>query len=387
MKMKYGKNFWILSFAMFLFMTSFNLILPELNAFITELDGKAYKGLIFVLFGLSAAISRPFSGKLSDHIGRKKVMDIGIILATVIALLYPLTLSIWFFLLLRFLHGFSAGFLPTGATALVTDILPVDQRGKAMGIWGTFISLGIGVGQSVGSLIGSELGVNNLFMISAGVAVISGILIQYVRETLEAPKKFKVEQLKVAITDVFEPSVMPSAIVMFLSAVSSGIIFVITPDMSEYLGIKNKGWFFGIYVISTILIRLFTGSLSDKIGRRKTLIIGSVFLIASMLLVGLAKDVFTYTIGAVVFGLATGVMSPTQFAWTADLSHKDRRGVGAGTMFIALEIGIMFGSFSTMLTYDSTLNSVPMVFMVGVALAVVALIYLIWHLFKRHSTT
>lgn len=361
--------------------------MPELNGFITDLGGPEHKGLIISLFTISALISRPFSGKLSDIIGRKRVMNIGIIICFVISLLYPLSYSVAFFLILRFLHGFSVGFLPTGATALVMDIVPEHQRGQAMGIWGTFISLGIGVGWSLGSVIFTHFGINNLFLISTGMAVISGILIQFVKETLEKKQKFKINHLSISFQDIFEPNVLPAAIVMFLTAVSSGIIFVLTPEISPFLGINNKGWFFGIYVISTIVIRLFTGSLSDKIGRRKTLIIGVCILIASMLLIGFARTWETYTLAAVVFGLATGVSSPTLFAWTADLSHKDRRGVGSGTMFIALEFGIMVGSFSTIFTYENTLDTVPLGFMVGVFLALLALFYLIWHLFKRQSNT
>ena len=150
---QYNSNFWILCFTMLLFMTSFNLIIPELNDFITNLGGEGQKGLIISIFTISAGLSRPFSGKLSDKIGRKKVMIIGLIISFLVSLLYPLSLSVHFFLMLRFLHGFSAGFLPTGATALVTDLLPSDRRGKGMGIWGTFISLGIGVGQATGSIL------------------------------------------------------------------------------------------------------------------------------------------------------------------------------------------------------------------------------------------
>jgi MFS family permease len=387
MLVKYSKNFWIMSFAMFLFMTSFNLILPELNNFITDLGGEAQKGLIISLFTISAGISRPFSGKLSDTIGRKKVMIIGVLVCFLVSVLYPLSFSVWFFLLLRFFHGFSAGFMPTGATALITDILPEHQRGRGMGIWGTFISLGIGVGQYLGSYIFMKIGITNLFMISAGTAAISMILISYVKETLPSRQKFEPKHILVTWRDVFEPTVLPSAIVMFLSAACSGIIFVLTPDMSAYLGIQNKGWFFGIYVISTIIIRLMTGSLSDRIGRRKTLIIGMLFLIVSMLLIGYANNVTTYTISAVIFGIATGISSPTFFAWTADLSLPERRGVGAGTMFIALELGIMFGSLSTMLTYNNDLKSIPYGFLVGAATALIATIYLIWHLRKRHSHT
>ncbi len=387
MSRKYSKNFWILSFAMFLFMTSFNLILPELNHFITDLGGANHKGLIITLFTISAAVSRPFSGKLSDTIGRKKVMIFGLIICFIVSLLYPLSLSVWFFLVLRFLHGFSAGFLPTGATAMVTDLLPAESRGQGMGIWGTFISLGIGVGQSLGSFIYNEWGMNNLFLFSSFIAVISGILILFVKETLEKTENFKPQLLKITLKDVFEPSVLPAAMVMFLTATCSGIIFVLTPDMSTFLGIGNKGWFFGIYVLSTILIRLLTSSLSDKIGRRKTLIIGIIFLIASMILIGYAKDWKAYSTAAIVFGIATGISSPTLFAWTADLSHPERRGVGTGTMFIALEIGIMVGAFSTILTYNNTLESITIGFLLGAFMALLAVLYLFWHLKNRSSHT
>ena len=383
--MNYDKNFWLLCLSMFFFMASFNLILPELNGFISNLGGAEHKGLIISLFSISAGISRPFSGKLSDTIGRKRVIYFGILISFIVALLYPLSYSVLFFLFLRFLHGFSAGFSPTGSTALVTDLIPSDSRGKAMGIWGTFISLGIGVGQALGSLIFEHLGYNSLFMISAIFTVTSLLLVLKVEETLVVKQKFNGSQLRIQAKDIFEPSVLPAATVMLLTAFSSGIIFVITPDISAFLGITNKGFFFGIYVISTILIRLFTSSLSDKIGRRQTLLIGCTILMISMILIATSNSVNTYILSAVVFGLATGVSSPTLFAWTADLSHEARRGVGAGTMFIALEIGIILGSASTLIFYDNSKHTILISFLIGALLSLVAALYLIWHIRTKKS--
>jgi len=53
------------------------MIIPELPAYLTSLGGGEYKGLIISVFTLTAAISRPFSGKLADTIGRIPVMVIG----------------------------------------------------------------------------------------------------------------------------------------------------------------------------------------------------------------------------------------------------------------------------------------------------------------------
>ena len=171
--------------------------------------------------------------------------------------------------------------------------------------------------------------------------------------------------------------VLPAAFVMLLSAMCSGMIFVLTPDLSTYLGISNKGFFFGIYVIATILIRLLTSSLSDRIGREKTLLVGGFILVISMLLVGTSNSIVSYIFAAIIFGIATGITSPTMFAWTADLSHEDRRGVGAGTMFIALEFGIMFGALLTLVSYDSTKSTIFLTFLIGAIMATIACIYLI----------
>ena len=362
---------------MFFFMTSFNLILPELNNYISILDGADKKGLIITLFTISAAISRPFSGKLSDTIGRKKVIYLGIICSFFVMLIYPFSFSVLFFLILRFLHGFSAGFAPTGATALLTDLIPEKSRGHAMGIWGTFISLGIGVGQTLGSWIYLSFGFTILFLFGALFSLIAFILVFWIKETLVNQQKFNFKLLRISWKDVFEPNVLPAAFVMLLSAMCSGMIFVLTPDLSTYLGISNKGFFFGIYVIATILIRLLTSSLSDRIGREKTLLIGCFILVISMLLVGTSNSIVSYIFAAIIFGIATGITSPTMFAWTADLSHEDRRGVGAGTMFIALEFGIMFGALLTLVSYDSTKSTIFITFLIGAIMATIACIYLI----------
>lgn len=385
MKLNYGKNFWLLSLSMFFFMTSFNLILPELNDFISDLGGADKKGLVITLFTISAAISRPFSGKLTDTIGRKKVIYLGIFFSMIVSWIYPFSFSVMFFLALRFLHGFSAGFTPTGTTALLTDIIPANQRGRAMGIWGTFISLGFGVGQFCGSIIGTNFGMNALFIISGLTSLISGIFLLKVEETLKNPQKFNGSQLKVKWNDVIEPTVIPVAIVMALTTTCTGMIFVLTPDISGFLGIENKGFFFGFYVLSTIVVRLFSSSLSDRIGRRETMIIGVCLLFISMILLANVDSQNSFILAAIFFGLATGVSSPTLFAWTADLSHVHRRGVGAGTIFIALEIGIMIGSSSTIFTYDNTLSSIPKVFYLGAIMSVLAILYLVWH--KRNRTS
>ena len=105
-------QFGLLCVSNFLFSASFSMMIPELPAYLTQLGGAEYKGLIIALFTLMAGISRPFSGKLTDTIGRVPVMIFGSLVCVVCSLLYPVLTSVSGFLLLRFFHGFSTGFKP-----------------------------------------------------------------------------------------------------------------------------------------------------------------------------------------------------------------------------------------------------------------------------------
>ncbi|MEY4487400.1 MAG: hypothetical protein RL440_1947 [Bacteroidota bacterium] len=379
---KYKKDFWLLSFSMFFFMLSFNLILPEMNGFISSLGGSEVKGSIIFLFSIAAGLSRPFAGKLADLIGRKRSVYIGLAIAIIASLSYAWVGVLYLFFVLRFAHGLSAGFAPTGATALLTDMLPPGKKGAAMGLWGTFISLGIGVGQALGSYIFAHSNFNTLFMASAGFGVLALMLLSPIKETLPEQQAFRWRQLLIKWEDVVEPSVKPAALIMLLTAISSGLIFVLTPDYSAYLGIANKGYFFGIYVLSTIGIRLVFSSLSDRIGRRETMLIGCSLLVLSMTLLGFSDDVWSYSLAAAIFGLATGISSPTLFAWTADLSLPQRRGSGAGTLFIALEIGILVGSGLTFLFYKNTIESARTCLFIAAGFGGVALLFLLLQMRK-----
>lgn len=372
-----------MSIAILFFLISFNLILPEMNDFISKLGGDDVKGFTIALFTVSAGLSRPFSGKLADYIGRKKVTLIGFSIALIASLLYPICSNLYFFLFIRFLHGFSAGFAPTGATALITDLVPSDKRGVAMGIFGVFISLGFGFGQGLSTLITDSLGINGLFLVSSSLVIISGLITQFVIETLENPIPFKRDLLIVKNSDILEKNVLPVAIVMILSAFCSGIIFVISSDVSVLFNIKNKGSFFIYYALITIITRIGLGRISDKIGRPQTILIGMGLLCFSMILLAYSKNNTDFTFASVIFGLATGVSSPTIFAWTADLSPSDRRGVGAGTMFIALELGIFLGSLSVNYTFNGKIEGIFNGYILGAITSALASIYLIYYLIKR----
>jgi len=138
----YTNQFWLLCISTLLFFFSFSVLVPELPDYITELGGKEYKGYIIGLFTIAAGLSRPISGKLADTIGRLPVMLFGGGVCIVMSVLYPLFPFVFGFLVLRFFHGMSTGFMPTGSVAYLADIIPSDRRGAAMGLVGVMNNVG-----------------------------------------------------------------------------------------------------------------------------------------------------------------------------------------------------------------------------------------------------
>ncbi len=379
----YNRQFGFICLSMLFFSTSFNMLIPELPKYLSSLGGAEYKGLIISLFTLTAGISRPFSGKLSDLIGRVPVIIIGAIVCILCGVLYPLLSSVTAFLCLRLLHGFSTGFTPTGASAMVADIIPETHRGEAIGIQGLAYTLGFAIGPAIGSSIKLVYSYDVLFYISALFAFLSMIVTINLKESLATTQKFTLNTLKITKNDIISLDALPSAIVMFLSYMPLGVILTLIPDWTSHLGFQNKGVFFIFYTVSSISIRFIAGKASDRYGRIPIIYIGLIMVILSLLCIGYYQMDYGIYIGATLYGFAMGILSPAINAWTVDLSPKEERGKGIATMFIALEAGIGIGAFTSGWYYSNQIQHFPQILYSASAIVFLAVLYLLYR-HKRH---
>jgi MFS family permease len=374
----YTPNFFLLSASSFLFFASFNMLIPELPGYLTAMGGGDYIGLIISLFTLTAGLSRPFSGKLADTIGRIPVMIFGALVAMVISLMYPLLTTVAGFLFLRLVHGFSTGFTPTGTSAYVADVVPANRRGEALGLHSLFASLGMAAGPALGGYLAFTFDMNTLFIVSSGVALLSILLIIRLPETLQTKQPLRFHLLKLKKNEIIEPSVWVPSTVMFLMVFSFGIVVTIVPDLQQSLGIQNKGLFFAVFTFASISIRFFAGKISDRLGRAPVLVGAAISLTLAMLLTGHATSPLMLLSGAVLFGFSTGMGSPTVAAWTIDLANDQSRGKALATMYIALEAGIGLGAIWSGYIYDRHTGNFGEVFNWGAGFASLALVFLIF---------
>ena len=356
------------------------MMIPELPAYLTKLGGKEYVGLVIALFTLTAGVSRPFSGKITDKVGRVPVMAFGSLVCFVCGFLYPYLITVWGFLVLRLIHGFSTGTKPTATSAYVADVVPANRRGEAMGMLGLFTAMGMSLGPAIGSWLATDFSMNIMFWTSSGFALMSiGILLQ-MPETLANPQPFRFGLLRLKKDEIFDKYAIPPFIVLLLQSFSSGVILTVISTVSASLGITNKGLFFTVYTVASLVVRLLFSRTSDRYGRIPVLFISTVVLAFSMVLLILTDSPVLFWISAIFYGMSWGMNSPTVTAWTADLSNEKTRGRAMATMYIALEAGIGLGAIGAgwVLNHFAGESGIDASFAVSGVLALVAVAYLGW---------
>ena len=365
----------------FLFFLSFNLLLPELPDHLTRLGGGEYKGFIIALFTLTAGLSRPFSGKLADTVGRIPVMVFGSLVCFGCGFVYPWALTVTGFLGLRLLHGFSTGFKPTGTAAFIADIVPVARRGEAMGLLGVTGSLGMAAGPAFGSWVATHFSLNAMFYCSSGAALLSLLVQGTLTETLPVAQRqrFRWGLLKMSWGEVLEPRVLPAALVTLLCLFPFGAVLTVVPDQSRLLHLSGeyKGLFYSCFTGASLGVRLLAGKSSDRYGRVPVLRWSTAALALGLALLVWSPSIPGFLAGAVVFGLGTGLNSPTLYAWTIDLSQPAFRGRAVATMYIALEAGIGLGALAAGWIFSNRAERLPYVHGLSLLGVLAALGYLL----------
>jgi MFS family permease len=352
------------------------MIIPKLPSFLTSLGGADLKGLIISAFTLTAMASRPFSGKLADTIGRIPVVMIGSIVCLVCSLIYPVLTSVAGFVALRLVHGFSTGFTPTGQAAYISDIIPADRRGEAMGLLGTAGALGTAGGPAIGGLVANAYGFSAMFYCSSGFALLSILILAGIKESRKETHRFKVHHLKVNRNEWFEPMVVVPCVVMLLCSFAYGTMFTLLPDLGYFVGIKNEGVLFLFLAGASLVIRLIGGKASDRWGRVPILKISTSVIVIATIIIAFADTKKVLIIGTVLYGLAQGTTSPTLLAWATDLSHQDFKGRGIASLYIFMELGIGLGALISGALYGNNAANFFVTFMVCSALAALAFLLL-----------
>lgn len=175
-----SKKWWVLlSVAMGIFLSTIdgsivNVSLPTLEeAFDTSFATVQWVVVSYLLVVTSLMLG---VARLADMIGKRRIYLGGMVVFTAGSLLCGLAPTIGFLIGFRALQGMGAVMMQALGMAIVTEAFPASERGRALGITGTIVSLGISIGPTLGGLLISSVGWRWIFLVNLPVGI-AGLLL------------------------------------------------------------------------------------------------------------------------------------------------------------------------------------------------------------------
>ncbi|GFM57741.1 MFS transporter [Pseudomonas capsici] len=163
------------------------MVLPVLATYGMDLAGAspALIGLAIGAYGLTQAVLQIPFGVISDRIGRRPVIYLGLIVFAVGSLVAANADSIWGVIIGRILQG--AGAISAAVMALLSDLTREQHRTKAMAMIGMTIGLSFAIAMVVGPLLTGAFGLSGLFLATGGMALLGVLIVAFVVPKANGP--------------------------------------------------------------------------------------------------------------------------------------------------------------------------------------------------------
>lgn len=364
MKTTERRKVYVLSFAMIVVMLGFGMVIPIFPFYIETMGaGGSELGLLIATSAFLEFVFGPFWGSVSDRIGRKPVLSIGMVGYALSSFLFGISTQLWMLFASRALSGILSSATVTAALAYISDNTSEKERGGGMGKLGAAMALGLMLGPGVGGWLGSE-SLSLPFFIAAGMAVASLLLIIILLpESLPEEKRAPAGNLKtIQVKDLWSALSGPIGFSLFMVMLFS---FALTNFESVFglYALEKFGFDPGqvgtiltvIAVVSTIGKATLTGPATKRWGEvlviKGSLLAGSV----GFLVLLWANTYLTILLATAFFILSKTLLRPAAFAL---ISKQATTGQGAamGLSNSFMSLGRIVGPIWAGFIFDVNLN-------------------------------
>jgi MFS family permease len=342
------RDFVLLALANLCLFFSFQMLIPTLPAFVTDMGGDELQvGMVISVFTISAVLTRPFAGRSLDTAGRRKTLLTGLTIFILSVAGYYWLALVTLVLALRFIHGIGWGIVSTAFGTVAADLVPAERRGEGMGYFGLSSTLAMALAPMIGIGLMNAYGYGVLFAVSLVLAVLSLGLSQLVRYQQYAPAQSPGGGAKTSFwAGLIERSALFPSLLSLLFAITYGGVVSFITLFGREAGIENVGWFFLANATIMLVTRPLSGILFDRKGPHAVLLPGAFFTMAGLILLSFAHSGWMLVVAALFFGTGFGLIQPSAQAWSIQRAAPERRGAANGTLFSAFDLGISVGAMA-----------------------------------------
>ncbi len=350
-------------------------------------------GVALSLFGFLNSFAQPFTGRLSDRTGRRKIYILfGLCVLAATSAAYVIVDTYEALLVVRALQGLGGAFVIPTTIALVNDLARSDtERGGNFGVFNTFRLIGFGFGPIVAGLVvqggpyglpggGTLSGFNAAFGVAVVGALISFTLVMIFIEEPSFAAADASDNLSIAVlargdNRVLDPVFVLGVGTLFM-AISIALFATLQEPINSRLG-QGPTWFgvqFSAVVVANVVLQVPIGRAADRFGRKPFLVGGMILLAPAVLAQGLVATPLLMLVSRLIHGVSVAMVFAPSLAVAGDIAGEGQSGTTLSVLTMAFGFGTAIGPLVSGALYGFGFV-VP--FAVGAALALVALILVV----------
>ena len=298
---------------LFIDMLLYSLLIPIVPYFSETLKpSSTMMGILFSSYAVAMLLATPIFGPISDRLGRRAVLLVGLIGLAASTLLFAFSDTMALLIAARFVQGVAAAATWPTALALLADLFPAKMRGAVMGTALTAISTGTLLGAPIGGWLFEISDHRMPFLAAAAFTVINIVLVfLFLKE-----ESARTASEKLAVGGFLRnPQVVFIAGIVLLAEVS---LCLLEPTLPVFLTQKFNitptaiGLLFAAMTLAYGLIAPVAGTLSNRFNPYKLMFVGIVILAAFMPTLVWAGSLWQAGIAMALVGAGIGfTLSPT----------------------------------------------------------------------------
>jgi MFS transporter, DHA1 family, multidrug resistance protein len=354
------KNIYILAFSLLVVMLGFGIVIPILPFYVEHLGaGGTELGLLVASYAVMRLICGPIWGSLSDRIGRKPVLMVGVFGYGITMILFGLATELWMLFVFRALSGILSSATSPTTMAYIGDSTPEQERGRGMGILGAAVGVGTIFGPGLGGLLAGE-NLATPFFIAGGMSFLSLLLIWLLLPeslTVEArraqgeKKRLKSREVWQALSSSLGSLLLMAFLASFALTAFFGI-FGLYALQKYNAGPEAVGSIMMVFGLVTAVAQgLLTGPLTKRWGEVALIQVTLIAAAGGFLAISLAGTLRTFLLAIGLFTLAIALLAPAVSALTSRRATLEQ-GITMGLSNAAQSLGRIAGPLLGGIAFD-----------------------------------
>lgn len=373
-----------------LFGISYSIMIPIIPLFLKDLGLTTVMiGSVMSFYGISKTIAQIPFGVITDKLGDKLILIVGLILMSGIPFSYTLTKSETIASYIYIIQGGVLGLAAPATYSILARSVDEKRRGESTGLAAAVFTLGGGIGSCIGGYLVAILGKYNIAFYLSSVGIVLSLIYVMISiksiHSIKHHKNIEKHSLKDTFREIKEYKLTYKIIVLGSIAFLGDYIYGCVVALIHFYSVDVLGStiVYSSAIISVYLVVFGTGApiagwISDKIGNKKQLALSFLVMNITLFILGFTKSVVFFTVVIVIYFLgATFLNASLQSVLSEFGNNKKVKGIVFGFVGASESFGYAVGPFLSAYVYD--INKSWLFFSLLAVSLIVSIIYLLFY--------